>query len=93
MIWAINSVCHCFGTRPHATGDDSTNNPWLCWITFGECWHNNHHHAPTHARFGHGWTQPDPGWWTIVVLRRLGWVQQVLGEQLNAQQRGRSSAA
>lgn len=93
MIWAINSVCHCFGTRPHATGDDSTNNPWLCWITFGECWHNNHHHAPTHARFGHGWTQPDPGWWTLVVLRRLGWVQQVLGEELNAQQRGEGRAA
>jgi stearoyl-CoA desaturase (delta-9 desaturase) len=87
-IWAINSVCHRFGSHPFDTGDESTNNPWLAWITFGECWHNNHHHAPTHARFGHGWWQPDPGWWTIAVLRRWGWAWDVLGDDLNAKQRG-----
>jgi len=87
-VWAINSVCHRFGTQPHATGDFSTNNAWLAWITFGECWHNNHHHAPTHARFGHGWLQPDPGWWTVAVLARVGWVWGVLGDNQKAQDRG-----
>jgi stearoyl-CoA desaturase (delta-9 desaturase) len=91
-IWAINSVCHRFGSRPHDTGDFSTNNAWLAPLTFGECWHNNHHHAPTHARFGQGWRQPDPGWWTIAVLRRLGLVWDVLGEGLKAQDRERQPA-
>jgi stearoyl-CoA desaturase (Delta-9 desaturase) len=83
-IWSLNSVCHSFGSRPHDTGDFSTNNAWLTPLVFGENWHNNHHHAPTHARFGHGWRQPDPGWWTIAVLRRLGAVWDVLGEDLSA---------
>ncbi|MEO8296756.1 MAG: acyl-CoA desaturase [Burkholderiales bacterium] len=87
-IMSINSVCHSFGSRPFNTGDFSTNNPWLAWITFGECWHNNHHHAPTHARFGHSWLQPDPGWWTIWVMARLGLAWDVLGENLTAAQRG-----
>lgn len=91
-IWAINSVCHRFGSRPHDTGDFSTNNAWLAPLTFGECWHNNHHHAPTQARFGHGWRQPDPGWWTIATLQRLGLVWDVLGDGLNAGQRGRQPA-
>ncbi|MFM2449311.1 MAG: hypothetical protein RIS44_1761 [Pseudomonadota bacterium] len=89
FIWAINSVCHTFGSRPHDTGDFSTNNHWLAGLTFGECWHNNHHHAPTHARFGHGWSQPDPGWWTIRFLQRCGLVWDVLGEQLKAENRER----
>ncbi len=90
FIWAINSVCHTFGSRPHDdTGDFSTNNHWLAGLTFGECWHNNHHHAPTHARFGHGWSQPDPGWWTIRMFQRCGLVWDVLGEQLKAEDRER----
>jgi len=86
-IWAINSVCHRFGSRDHDTDDHSRNNYWLAPLTFGECWHNNHHHAPTHARFGRGWTQPDPGWWTIRTLQAVGAVSHVLGENLSAAQR------
>jgi len=87
-IWSVNSVCHAFGGRPHDTGDFSANNAWLTPLAFGENWHNNHHHAPTHARFGHGWRQPDPGWWTIAVLRRAGAVWDVLGQDLSAARRG-----
>ncbi len=90
FIWAINSVCHAFGARPHPTGDFSSNNYWLAGLSFGECWHNNHHHAPTHARFGQGWSQPDPGWWTIRLMQRCGWAWDVLGEQLNASKRERA---
>ena len=86
-IWSINSVCHTFGRQPYDNGDFSRNNAWLAWITFGESWHNNHHHAPTHAQFGRGRTQPDPGWWTISVLRRFGWVWDVLGTDLKATDR------
>ena len=28
------------------TSDDSRNNVWLALLTFGEGWHNNHHHYP-----------------------------------------------
>jgi len=76
-IWAINSGGHRFGSRPHDTGDFSTNCRWLVPLSFGECWHNNHHHAPASARFGHHWTEPDPGWWIIVVLLRLRLVSDV----------------
>lgn len=85
--WATNSICHMFGSRPHETNDFSRNNALLMPVTFGECWHNNHHHAPTHARFGKGWTQPDPGWWMVWTLKKLGLVWDVLGEDLSAQHR------
>jgi stearoyl-CoA desaturase (Delta-9 desaturase) len=76
-IWAINSVCHRFGRRPHVTGDGSTNNAVVALITYGEGWHNNHHHQPTRARFGFGWSQPDAAWVIIATLRRLGLVWDV----------------
>lgn len=43
-------------------------------LTFGECWHNNHHAFPGSARLGHA-GQMDPGWWVLVALRRVGLVQ------------------
>lgn len=44
-------------------------------ITFGECWHNNHHAFPGSAKFGLYKGQFDPGW---VILRvfsqvKLAW--------------------
>jgi stearoyl-CoA desaturase (Delta-9 desaturase) len=72
IIWSINSVCHYFGRRPHATTDRSTNVWWLALPSFGESWHNNHHQHPTSARFGHGW-QIDLGWCAIYCLTKLRW--------------------
>jgi stearoyl-CoA desaturase (delta-9 desaturase) len=43
-------------------------------ITFGECWHNNHHAFPASARLGHARHELDPGWWVLLALRRMGWV-------------------
>jgi fatty-acid desaturase len=40
-------------------------------ITFGECWHNNHHAFPGSARLGLYAGQPDPGWWVLLALKRL----------------------
>ena len=71
VIWAINSWCHLHGARPHATGDHSANVGWLSLLSWGESWHNNHHAAPTAARFGQGWAQPDIGWWVVRVLVAL----------------------
>ena len=41
-------------------------------ITFGECWHNNHHAYPASAKIGIYPDQMDPGWWLIKFFERLG---------------------
>jgi stearoyl-CoA desaturase (delta-9 desaturase) len=73
--FSINSLCHFFGHRPFATGDESRNLAWLSLITFGEAWHNNHHAFPTSARHGLGRRQLDPSAWLITALERrhLAW--------------------
>lgn len=75
VIWAINSCCHLWGTRPHATREGSTNVAWLSLLSWGESWHNNHHAMPTAARFGRGWQQPDIGWWVVLLFVSLGWAR------------------
>jgi hypothetical protein len=73
--FSINSLCHFFGRRPFATGDESRNLAWLAPIAFGEAWHNNHHAFPTSARHGLGRGQFDPSAWLIAGLERchLAW--------------------
>jgi stearoyl-CoA desaturase (Delta-9 desaturase) len=73
--FSINSLCHFFGGRPFATGDESRNLAWLAPATLGEAWHNNHHAFPTSARHGLGRWQLDPGAWLITALERchLAW--------------------
>jgi stearoyl-CoA desaturase (delta-9 desaturase) len=75
MTFSINSLCHFFGRRTFATGDESRNLAWLAPITMGEAWHNNHHAFPTSARHGLGRWQLDPGAWLISALERsrLAW--------------------
>jgi fatty-acid desaturase len=50
--WLVNSATHIWGSRRFATRDDSTNNWFVAFLTFGEGWHNNHHAYPTSARHG-----------------------------------------
>jgi stearoyl-CoA desaturase (Delta-9 desaturase) len=65
---AVNAVGHTFGKRPYH--NLATNNQWLAWISGGEGLHNNHHAAPTSARFALDRGQCDPGWWLIRLLVR-----------------------
>ena len=67
---AINAVGHTFGKRPYA--NLATNNQWLAWVSGGEGLHNNHHAAPTSARFSLARGQRDPGWWLVRLLVRTG---------------------
>jgi len=64
----INSLAHRWGTRRFATRDDSRNNALLALLTFGEGWHNNHHHFPGSARQGFAWWELDI---TYLVLRTM----------------------
>jgi stearoyl-CoA desaturase (Delta-9 desaturase) len=65
---AVNAVGHTYGQRPFA--NLATNNQWLAWISGGEGLHNNHHAAPTSARFSLAGGETDPGWWLIRLLVR-----------------------
>jgi stearoyl-CoA desaturase (Delta-9 desaturase) len=70
--YTINSLCHRFGHRRFATSDDSRNNFWLALLTFGEGWHNNHHHYPASARQGFYWWEIDLTYYGLKLLEALG---------------------
>ncbi|MFO0939060.1 MAG: fatty acid desaturase, partial [Gemmataceae bacterium] len=57
LTFSINSIAHRFGTRDYPTRDESRNHFVLALLTFGEGWHNNHHHYPNSARQGFHWWQ------------------------------------
>ena len=63
---AINAVGHTFGKQPY--DNSATNGQVLALATGGEGLHNNHHAAPTSARFALGKGEIDPGWWLVRAL-------------------------
>ncbi len=78
--WAIGHFAHRRGHRSwHVNGAGVQGHNVLGFglITFGECWHNNHHAFPGSARLGLYAGQPDPGWWVLMALCRFGWVWNV----------------
>ncbi len=77
--FTVNSLAHSFGRRRYATRDDSRNNVWLALLTFGEGWHNNHHHYPGSARQGFYWWEVDITWYFLRVLQALGLIWDVRG--------------
>ncbi|MDY3559890.1 acyl-CoA desaturase [Gemmata sp. JC673] len=70
--WSVNSICHLWGTKPYASGDESRNNPLVGIAALGEGWHNNHHAFPLSARHGLKWWQFDMSWIIIWTMSRLG---------------------
>ena len=69
---AVNAITHTFGTRPY--DNTATNLKWLAFLTVGEGLHNNHHAAPTSAKFALNRGDIDLAWPLIVVSQRLGWL-------------------
>jgi stearoyl-CoA desaturase (delta-9 desaturase) len=63
---AINGFAHKFGNRTYE--NSGTNVQSLALISGGEGLHNNHHAAPTSARFALNKGEIDPGWWAIRLL-------------------------
>jgi stearoyl-CoA desaturase (delta-9 desaturase) len=66
----INSLAHVHGSQRYLTGDDSRNSLFLALITFGEGWHNNHHHYQSSTRQGFKWWEIDI---TYYILKALSW--------------------
>jgi len=79
LLWhatfSINSVAHLVGRQRYVTGDRSRNNWFLALLTFGEGWHNNHHHYQSAARQGFRWYEIDVSYYLLKALAavRLVW--------------------
>jgi stearoyl-CoA desaturase (delta-9 desaturase) len=89
VTYAINSIAHQVGTQRFATNDDNRNNFALAMITFGEGWHNNHHHYPASARQGFYWWEIDITYYILVGLSWLGvvWDLRAVPERILAKKR------
>ncbi len=75
--WLVGHLTHRRGPQGWVVDGVAVqghNLPAAALLTFGEGWHGNHHAWPESARMGIEPGQHDPGWWTLLVLRRLGLV-------------------
>lgn len=72
ITWLVNSVCHIWGYRNYETPDRSRNNWLVAFLTYGEGWHNNHHHDARAARNGHYWYEIDLTYYLIKVMQIIG---------------------
>jgi stearoyl-CoA desaturase (Delta-9 desaturase) len=66
---AINAIGHRLGKQPYK--NSATNGQMLALMTVGEGLHNNHHAAPTSARFSLHRSEIDPGWFLVRALVAL----------------------
>lgn len=78
VTWFVNSAAHKWGYRNYSTDDDSRNLWWVALLTFGEGWHNNHHHAQRSAAHGHKWWEFDVTYLTIRVMEMFGLADRVV---------------
>ncbi len=77
--WLVGYFAHRFGDSTwHIEGagcqgyNVTALGSLLGLLSVGECWHNNHHAFPDSAQLGLSWDQPDPSWWFICSLKKLG---------------------
>lgn len=78
--WLIGYFAHNEGPmrwRVRDAGVQGHDVPIAALLSMGESWHNNHHAYPGSARIGLDDDQPDPGWWFILALQRMGLVWNV----------------
>jgi stearoyl-CoA desaturase (delta-9 desaturase) len=76
-VFAVNSVCHLFGSRRYDNRDDSRNNLLVALLTLGEGWHNNHHHYQSSANQGFFWWEIDISYYLIRLFSLVGLVWDV----------------
>jgi stearoyl-CoA desaturase (delta-9 desaturase) len=74
----VNSINHHVGYRNYQTDDNSRNCWWVALLTFGEGWHNNHHHQPRSAAHGHRWFEVDASYLLIRGLEAVGLASEVV---------------
>jgi len=67
----INSFCHMFGRQPYGNQNTAKDSFLISVFTFGEGYHNFHHHFQSDYRNGVRWYDWDPTKWFI---RMMSWV-------------------
>jgi stearoyl-CoA desaturase (delta-9 desaturase) len=88
--FAVNSICHMFGSRRFNTKDESRNNWFIALLTGGEGNHNNHHANAKAAYHGLTWREYDLTGYVIRALAAVGLasdVYQPTPEEVAARQR------
>lgn len=88
--FAVNSICHMYGSRRFETQDESRNNAAIALLTGGEGNHNNHHANAKAAYHGLTWREYDLTGYVIRALAAIGlvWdVHQPSPKQIAARQR------
>lgn len=70
--FCINSVCHMFGKATYDIYSSAKDHWFAALLTFGEGYHNYHHHFPADYRNGVRWYHWDPTKWLIALLARIG---------------------
>lgn len=78
--WSITYFCHNPGPgkwRVKGAYIQASNLKYLGFLTYGECWHNNHHAFPESARIGLYEGQSDPAWRFIQCLEKLGLAKKI----------------
>lgn len=76
--WMVGHFAHTRGPQSWRVEGASVQGhdvPFCGVITFGECWHNNHHAFPGSAQLGLYPGQTDPGWIVLRGLERIGLVR------------------
>ncbi len=71
MVFAVNSVCHIWGSQKF-TKEVSARDVWWFPFALGEQYHNYHHAFPRDYRHGIRAFDFDPTKWFIFVFARLG---------------------
>ncbi len=71
VTFCVNSISHMFGSRSYDTDDESRNNWLVALLSFGEGWHNNHHHYAVCARQGFRWWQLDISYQILRLLQAM----------------------
>lgn len=78
--WTITYFCHNPGPgkwRVKGASVQASNIPGIGLLTYGECWHNNHHAFPESARIGLEKHQFDPSWLFISLLEKVSLAKNV----------------
>jgi stearoyl-CoA desaturase (delta-9 desaturase) len=72
LTFAINSVCHTFGSQPYSDRHSARDHWLTAFFTYGEGYHNFHHEFPSDYRNGHRPYHWDPTKWLVRSLAGCG---------------------
>ena len=78
--WLVGHFAHRHGHQGWSVDDVAVqgyNIRHIGLLTFGECWHGNHHAFPESGKLGLEDGQIDPGWWLIKTLEFIGMAKDI----------------